>query len=181
MPIGPNAAFEVRLRDGTPIIIRAVRADDAPRLQRAFAQLERESVYRRFFTYKDVLTSADLQRLETLDFASEVMLVATVRRGDDEQVIGSASYVAYDAAAGVRAAEIAFIVEEDYQGRGVARGLMNGLTEQARACGIACFVADVLAGNEAMLGVFRRCGLPMRQRRQGGVVHVTLALDAPTP
>ena len=80
------------------------------------------------------------------------------------------------AADGSRSAEVAFTVEEDYQGKGVAGRLIRHLVDVARECGIARFEADVLTGNKAMLNVFARSGLPMLQKREDGVVHVTLAL-----
>ncbi|TMH62765.1 MAG: GNAT family N-acetyltransferase [Betaproteobacteria bacterium] len=71
---------------------------------------------------------------------------------------------------------MAFTVEEDYQGKGLAGRLIGHLIGIARQLGIARFEADVLSGNTAMLAVFARSALPMHQRREGGVVHITLAL-----
>jgi RimJ/RimL family protein N-acetyltransferase len=168
------------LRDGTRVTIRAVRSDDRDRIARAFGNLERESVYTRFFTYKKALSEGELGRIDTMDFVNEVMLVATVAADADEMVIGSARYVAHDVPDGIRAAEVAFTVEEDFQGKGIAGRLIRHLVRIARDSGIACFEADVLSGNKAMLAVFERSGLPMRQKREGGVVHVTLALISAT-
>ena len=164
------------LRDGTRVTIRAVRSDDRDRVATAFGNLERESVYTRFFTYKKALSDAELASIDAMDFVNEVMLVATVAADADEIVIGGASYVAHDASDGSRAAEVAFTVEEDYQGKGLAGRLIGHLIGIARQLGIARFEADVLSGNKAMLAVFARSGLPMRQKRDGGVVHVTLEL-----
>jgi len=164
------------LRDGMPVMIRAARPDDRSRIEKAFGELERESVYTRYFTYKESLSDAELARVDAMDFVDDVMLIATIMRDAGEIVIASASYVAHAAADGSRAAEVAFTVEEDYQGKGLAGRLLGHLILIARQSGIARFEADVLAGNKAMLVVFARSGLPMRQRRECGVVHVTLAL-----
>ncbi len=75
-----------------------------------------------------------------------------------------------------RIAEIAFVVEEDYQGLGIAGRLLRHLAAIARELGITKFEADVLAENASMLAVFARSGLPMRRQREGGTVHVTLSL-----
>jgi RimJ/RimL family protein N-acetyltransferase len=170
-------AIEETLRNGTRVTIRAVRPDDRPRIEAAFGKLDRESVYTRFFSYKSMLSPAELDRIEGMDFVREAMLVATVAGGDDEVVIGSARYVAHDGADGRRAAEVAFTVEEDYQGQGVARRLLQHLGTIAREAGVAHFEADVLPENKAMLAVFERSGWPMRKLRDSGVVHVTLDLD----
>jgi RimJ/RimL family protein N-acetyltransferase len=170
---------EDTLRDGTQVTFRAVRPDDRARIAKAFAGLERESVYTRFFSYKSELSPAELARIDTMDFVRDVMLVATTRRAQDEIVIASARYVAHDDADGRLAAEVAFTVEEDYQGLGIAKRLLAHLVAIARANGVARLVADVLPENKAMLGVFSRSGLPTRQQREDGVVHLTLDLAAP--
>jgi GNAT superfamily N-acetyltransferase len=71
---------------------------------------------------------------------------------------------------------VAFVVEEDYHGQGIASRLLRHLAIVARGQGIATLEADVLAGNKAMLAVFARPGWPMQSRREGGAVHVSLAL-----
>ena len=172
-----NYRCDETLRDGTVITIRAVRPDDRNRIVHAFAELERETVYTRFFAYKKALSDAELARLDTMDFVNDVVLVATIARDADEIIIGSARYVA-DPSEDVRAAEIAFVVEEDYQGRGIAGRLLRHLIAIARESGIARFEADVLETNKPMRSVFARCGVPVRETRDGSVVHVTLTLTA---
>ena len=105
-------------------------------------------------------------------------LLATLGSGPDEIVIGAVTYVVLDATPTGRPADIAFVVEEDYQGQGVAGKLMATATDVARGRGVARFEAEVLSGNAAMLSVFRRCGLPMTTSRDGGVIHVALDLTA---
>lgn len=169
---------EHTLRNGSRVTIRAVRPDDRERIARAFGQLDPDSVYTRFFTFKSELSDSDLARLDAIDFVHEVMLVATVGPEADEIVIGSARYVELDGTDDVRSAEVAFTVEEDYQGMGVAGRLLASLVAIAREAGFGRFEADVLPGNKSMLAVFTRSGLPVLQRREDGVVHVALALPA---
>lgn len=164
------------LRDGTPIVFRAVRPDDKARIAKAFAGLERESVYLRFFSYKDHLGDDELAHLDRVDFVHEVILVVTRRDDADEIVIATGRYIEHGAPDGVRTAEVAFTVEEDYGGQGIARRLLAHLARLAREQGIARFDADVLPENGAMLAVFARSGFPMRKRREGGVVQVTMDL-----
>src|SRR5437762_14177820 len=121
----PNYAPRDSLRNGTPVTIRAVRSGDRDRVARAFGNLERESVYTRFFTYKKALSDAELASIDAMDFVNEVMLVATVAADADEIVIGGASYVSHDASDGSRAAEVAFTVEAGYQGKGLAGRLIG--------------------------------------------------------
>jgi GNAT superfamily N-acetyltransferase len=167
---------EDTLRDGTRVTIRAVRPDDQERIARAFGQLERESVYTRFFSYKKELTAEELAQLDDIDFVREVMLVVTTQIDSEELVIASARYVAEAGAAGERWAEVAFTIEENYQGLGIAGRLLRHLIAIARASSIVRFQADFLSGNKAMLAVFARSGLPIQQQRESGVVHLTLDL-----
>jgi GNAT superfamily N-acetyltransferase len=168
------------LKNGIAVTIRALRTDDREKLARAFRLLDRESVYRRFFTFKNELTDADLDRITTFNTDREIALVVTVGAGAEETIIASGRYVAAGTESPGRTAEVAFIVEEDYHGLGIARRLLTHLATIARASGITTLEADVLADNTAMLTVFSKCGWPMQTRHDQGVVHVTLSLQ-PNP
>ena len=164
------------LRNGLLVTIRHLRADDRDRIAKAVRQLDRESVYTRLFSYRNELTEAGLDRIMRVDPEREVALVVTTRVGDDETVIGSGRYVVSRMKGEERAAEIAFVVEEDYQRLGIAGRLLRQFVCIAREHGISTLEADVLAGNSSMLAVFERAGLPMTKKRDGSTVHVTLAL-----
>ena len=164
----------VSLRRDEPVeqvSIRAVRRDDRERIVKAFRGLDRRSIYLRFFSYKKDLEEEELRRVTQCDGVSEAVLVAAVGSGDQEAIVGLGSYVRSGAAA-----DIAFAVEEDFQGRGIASRLLQQLVEIARANGIVRFEADVLAENAPMLAVLRKSGLRMRTSHEHGVVHATLLL-----
>jgi RimJ/RimL family protein N-acetyltransferase len=167
-----NYMVSETLRNGLAVTIRALRPDDRERVARAVRELDRESIYTRLFSYRTELTEAGLDRIMRFDPQTEVMLVVTIGAGAPETVIGSGRYVV-DAQ---RSAEVAFMVEEDYHGLGIASRILRHLAAIARERGIAAFDAEVLAGNKPMLAVFAKSGLPMRTRRDGGVDHVTLTL-----
>lgn len=165
------------LRNGTTVTIRAIRPDDKPRLLKAFKNLEPESIYTRFFHPVTELTDQYLKRATELDFDREVALVVTTNRGEEEILIGVGRYSVVEDTAGGRHAELAFTVEEDYRGLGIARRLLQHLVQIGRQQNVSRFLADVLEGNQAMLKVFAGSGLPMQQQPDGQVVHVTLFLD----
>ncbi len=103
--------------------------------------------------------------------------MVTIGAGEDEVVIGGASYfVSGSVAATGRSAELAFTVEEDFQSRGIGSLLMRHIVAIARVKGLDQLEADVLSRNRPMLNVFRRCGLPMAVRHEGDVIHVILSL-----
>jgi GNAT superfamily N-acetyltransferase len=164
------------LRNGLAVTIRHLRVDDRERIAKAVRQLERESIYTRLFSYRNELTEVGLDRIMRVEPRREVALVVTTDVGEDEIVIGSGRYVVSNPGDEERTAEVAFVVEEDYQGLGIASRLLRHFAQIAREQGIAALEAEVLAGNKAMLSVFTRAGLPMTSRRDGGVVHVTLSL-----
>jgi RimJ/RimL family protein N-acetyltransferase len=164
------------LRDGTAILIRALRPDDGPRMAEAFSKLDAESVYTRFFGPKSGLTEADYRIIREMDFETRVALIVTTEVDGREIVIASSSYSCF----APDAAEVAFIVEEDYHGQGIARRLLRHLGLIARERGIVRFEAEVLAQNSAMLRVFAATGWPMTTRSEDGTIHIVLALAAAT-
>lgn len=190
----PRAAAElhqpVQLRNGLSVLIRPVRADDRQRIVDAFHKLDKSTVYTRFFSAKRELSEADLGRIESSDFVRAVALVATLGEGADEIIIGGGAYTVlarpdephepHEPQMPITA-ELSFTIEEDYQGQGLSTMFMDLLTRIARERGVRRFEADVLAGNQPMLKVFERSGLPMHSRVDDGVVHVTLELHAAAP
>jgi RimJ/RimL family protein N-acetyltransferase len=174
-PRSADRSSERSAADLPDITIRAVRADDKDRIARAFRALDPETVYQRFFFPKQELSDEELRRLTECDEGHDVVLVATVATGNQEVIVGLGRYVRNEASA-----QLAFTVEEDYQGRGVASELLRQLADVARRNGVLQFEADVLPDNAPMLKVFQRSGLPTRATRAKGVIHLTLALDAPS-
>lgn len=172
---------QVTLRDGAPVLIRAARADDRERLVAAFQGLDRQTIYTRFFAFRKSLSPAELDRLEEQDSDRHILLVATLGSASGETVIAGASCVVTDRAGPVRSAECAFTVEEDYQRQGLASQLLATIVELAQRSGIRRLEADVLAGNQAMLAVFKRSGLPMTLSRSSGVVHLVMDLPSRPP
>ncbi|HEY2558713.1 MAG TPA: GNAT family N-acetyltransferase [Caldimonas sp.] len=168
----------IALRDGTPATIRVMRSDDRGRLEAAFASLDRDSIYTRFFGLRNELPGRALDRIAEIDFVQLAGLVATVGRNGGEVIVGSCTYVGLDDGSG--AAEVAFTIADGYQGQGLGGRLLAAMAGFARRHGLARFTADVLANNAAMLKVFQRSGLPMTTRREsGGVIRVELALAQP--
>ena len=171
-----NYAFKESLKDGTVVTVRAAHTDDGPRIRRAFEHLDRDTVYRRFFGVKTEVSDLELSKITGMDFDRNVSLLVTVPSGDDEIVIGGASYISIGADPPERSAEVAFTIEKDYQGLGVASMLMKRLVSIARERGLTRFEADVLGHNRAMLSVFNASALPMTQVSEGNVIHVTMSL-----
>lgn len=163
------------LKNGLPVTLRELRADDRDRIAEAVRGLDAQSIYTRLFSHRKELTDAGLDRIMRVDPQGEVVIVTTTGSGADEKIIGAGRYVV-TADAPVRKAEVAFTVEEDYHGQGIAGRLLQALAAVARDRGIAVLEAEVLSENPSMLRVFERTGWPLRKRSEGGVVHLELTL-----
>ncbi len=160
-----------RLLECKAIAIRATRRDDRQRIVRAFHDLDRESIYQRFFFPKRELNERELRQITECDGVRSAVLVATVCIGGEEIIVGLGQYFKRGAVA-----EVAFVVAEAFRGRGIASRLLRRLACKARGAGVSHFGADVLAGNRPMLDVFRHSGLPIQENSADGVVHVTMSL-----
>ena len=112
-----------------------------------------------------------------VDFERTVALVAVLQDETGEKIIGGARYYTFGKAEPPDRAEVAFTVEEDYHGHGIASSLLRHLAGIAKQKGIREFHAEVLPENKGMLAVFRRSGFPVKQEYDEGVMHVALSLD----
>ena len=162
------------LRDGSPIHIRAITPNDKDLLFEHFSGLSPDSRYTRFFGAKRTLTRDELAGFTELDFDNQVGLTATMMEGGKERFIGIGRYFRTPDRT---AAEVAFAVLDEYQGRGIATLLLEHLRRIAHQGGIEEFVADVMVSNRHMLDVFRDSGFQRKSFSQGGVVHVSLRTD----
>jgi RimJ/RimL family protein N-acetyltransferase len=160
------------LKTGVQVQIRALHPDDGGRMDEAFRKLEQESIRLRFFGAKSGLTEQEHRLIRELDFDCRVALVVTLMERDEEIIIATGSYSRVNK----DAAEVAFIVEEDYHGQGVAHHLLWHLGLIARERGIARFEAEVLPHNLAMRRVFASSGWPMTSQRVDDVIHIVLDL-----
>jgi len=161
-----------RLRTGREVEIRALHAEDCAELLAAFERLSEQTIYRRFFGAKRVLTGEEISFFVNVDFASHVALVAVFEENGRTAIVGGARYVVTVPGQ----AELAFAVIDQYQGQGIGRALMRHLVAIARGAGLCKLIAEVLPDNLAMLKVFASSGLCLRVSRQNQTVHISLQL-----
>jgi acetyl coenzyme A synthetase (ADP forming)-like protein len=161
---------DVVLADGGTVHVRALGPADADRLVAFHAGLSDETVFLRFFSAKPVLSPEEVERFTHVDHDDRVALAAEL----GERLVGIARY---DRELGTDSAEVAFVVGDEQQGRGIGTALLEHLAAAARERGITRFVAQTLARNHDMLGVFRAAGFAERTRMEGGVVHVELLIE----
>lgn len=171
-----NYTVVEKLRDQRPVTIRAIRAGDKELLREAFNGLEAGSIYMRFFGPRKELTEREVIQATEVDFTRTVALVACMQEGAGERIIGGGRYFTLDGT-DPPSAEVAFTVEEDFHGQGLASILFKHLLLIGRKQGISRFEADVLHGNKKMLRVFERAGLPVVTKASSDSLHVTLYLN----
>jgi acyl-CoA synthetase (NDP forming)/GNAT superfamily N-acetyltransferase len=163
-------ASDVVLSDGGTVHVRPISPDDAERLRAFHARLSPQTIYFRFFSPKPRLTDQEVTRFATVDFVDRAALVAML--GDD--LIGVARF---DRWPGKDEAEVAFVVADDQQGRGLGTVLLEHLAAIARERGIRRFTAEVLPDNRPMLSVFKAAGFDVTTRFSSGIVDVAFDLD----
>lgn len=160
------------LADGGLVRIRPIQGSDADRHRRFVEGLSPESRYFRFFGGVRRLSDRQVEHFCNVDYVDRFALVALVH----DDIVAVARYDRGDGAD----AEVAFVVDDAYQGRGLGTLLLEYLGEAARVAGIARFTAEVLASNQSMLRVFRDAGYRVSEHFEGhGVIHVELPI-APT-
>ncbi|MFF7494480.1 bifunctional acetate--CoA ligase family protein/GNAT family N-acetyltransferase [Streptomyces rubiginosohelvolus] len=169
---------DVVLRDGGTARIRPITTDDAERLVSFYEQVSDESKYYRFFAPYPRLSDRDVHRFTHHDYVDRVGLAVTI----GGEFIGTVRYDRIDdtgrpASAPADEAEVAFLVQDAHQGRGVASALLEHIAAVARERGIRRFAAEVLPANNKMIKVFRDGGYTQRRSFEDGSVHLTLDLE----
>jgi acyl-CoA synthetase (NDP forming)/GNAT superfamily N-acetyltransferase len=164
---------DVVAADGGTVHLRPITPEDADSLVALHARLSARTIHYRFFSPRPRLSARDVQRFTVVDHDDRVALVALL--GDDMIAVAR-----YDRIPGSDEAEVAFVVEDRHQGRGLGTILLEHLAAAARERGITRFVAETLPDNRRMIGVFRDAGWEATSRLEDGIVRVEFPID-PTP
>ncbi|QGV78084.1 bifunctional GNAT family N-acetyltransferase/acetate--CoA ligase family protein [Streptomyces ficellus] len=169
---------DVVLRDGGTARIRPITTDDAERLVSFYEQVSDESKYYRFFAPYPRLSAKDVHRFTHHDYVDRVGLAATV----GGEFIATVRYDRINAqglpaTAPADEAEVAFLVQDAHQGRGVASALLEHIAAVARERGIRRFAAEVLPANNKMIKVFTDAGYTQKRSFEDGAVRLHLDLE----
>jgi acyl-CoA synthetase (NDP forming)/RimJ/RimL family protein N-acetyltransferase len=166
----PDRAADVLLSDGATVHLRQIRPEDAPAIVAMHARFSDRTRYLRYFSPYPRIPERDLRRFVTVDHHDREAFV--VVSGDRILAVGR-----YDRLGpGAPDAEVAFVVEDAHQGRGIGSVLLEHLAAAAREEGIRRFVAEVLPANGAMLRVFADFGYQVQRRYADGVVHLAFEI-----
>jgi RimJ/RimL family protein N-acetyltransferase len=161
-----------RLRDGRTIEIRALRPDDREDLLAAVDRTSVQSLRRRFFVPKKGFSEKEVSFFMDIDFINHVALVGEIVEGGGPVIVAGGRYIVVQPGR----AELAFVVVDAYQGKGIGTLLMRHLLAIARNAGLKELSAEVLPENSAMLKVFNGFGFRARGGGDPQVRHLSLQL-----
>jgi acyl-CoA synthetase (NDP forming)/GNAT superfamily N-acetyltransferase len=160
---------DVLLRDGRTAHIRPIRASDAELLVEFYERVSDESKYFRFFSPMPRLSDKDVVRFTQVDHVDRVAFIVLL--GGRMIAVGR-----YDVVRPAEA-EVAFLVEDEHQGRGIAQLLLEHLAQAGRERGIERFMAEVLPDNRKMINTFRDAGYRVASQYDEGVMLLEFPID----
>ncbi len=163
------------LRDGTPVRVRPIRPDDAPRLIEFHSRLSMNTTRLRFFTPMKRLSATFAEHLCTVEFKKRCAFVISPLDSDSIHAVGR-----YEAESRY-SAEVAFVVEDSFQGKGIGTILLDRLVEHARTKGFDRLTAVVLCENLNMLTLFRESPYSPEITMQSECAFVKMNIAAPEP
>lgn len=160
-------------KDGLELKIRPIRASDEDGMRRLFYKFSDEAKYYRYFTNVRVMPHKNMQQYLSVDYDKILALVAVHQQGNVERIVAEARYAAYPDG---KSYEMAFLVDEGYQGKGVATFMANYLIKVARERGIKKLTASVLSQNSKMLTVFEKVSVTPVKKYDGDTIELEFDL-----
>ena len=173
-PMSEISAYSAQesLRDGNRVEIRALRPEDQADMLAALEHTSPDSLQRRFFVMKRHFSEKERAFFMNIDFENHVALVALAEDAGDKIIVGGSRYVVFESGR----AEVALIVIDAWQGRGLGSILVRHLVKLARDAGLKELTAEVLPENRAMLKIFGNLGFKRAARSDPHTVHLALDL-----
>ncbi|MDA8124508.1 MAG: GNAT family N-acetyltransferase [Deltaproteobacteria bacterium] len=153
---------------------RAIKPSDEEEMRKLFYRFSDTAVYYRYFSAIKTMPHRKMQEYVNVDYQRFMSIVGTINDSGIERIIAEGRYVRHHDRP---YADVAFVVDENFQGRGIASFLLKMLIRTAREQGIEGFTADVLADNKAMLKVFEKAHFPIRAVMEFGVYNLTIPFD----
>lgn len=169
---------EAVLIDGTRILLRPVRPTDEQLMKDMFYSCSDETIYDRYFGVVKAMPHASAQKQVNVDYENNMTVAGIVNEGERERMVAVGQYVRDPA---TNLGDVAFLVEDGYQGRGVGTLLFQHLMMIARKKGVSGFTADVFASNRPMLHVLHKSGCDMKSSLAEGIYHLEFRFGSPGP
>lgn len=164
-------ARDAELPGGTTVLVRPARISDEESLRDLFYRLSDENTYKRFMHHNREQVHEEMVELANLDYENNMALLVTRMENDCERIIGMARY---DVDPATRMADVAFVVLDEQQNRGIGTLLMRRMVEIGKARGLAGFSADVQVQNKRMMAIIQKSGEKVHTELRGNVYRVEL-------
>ncbi len=158
-------------KSGIEILLRPVKIKDEPLLKEFFYSLSDNSLYRRFISLRKDMPHERLQEFVVLDYTKQMVILATITKGEKEEVVGIGQYFIDEA---TFTAEVGFAVKDEYQNKGIGTELLSYITYLAKRQGLLGFYAEVLFDNRPMLHLFEKMGFNIEKRREDGIYELRI-------
>ena len=162
------------LRDGTEIFFRPVKPTDEPALSEMMYSLSEESIRTRYMTHTVVFPHRDIQRLTNIDYQHDIAIVGVIPNVSGEEIVAIAQYFLDPK---TQAAEVAFLVQDEWQQKGMGTFLLDYVTQIAKQRGVKKFYAKVLPTNEPMLAIFHNSGYQVNTKFDGYAYEIIYDLS----
>jgi len=159
-------------QDGLRIRFRAIKPSDEEEMRRLFYRFSDRAVYYRYFSPIQTMPHEEMQEYVNVDYRRVMSIVGTVEEAGMERIVAEGRYTRWRENT---YPNTAFVVDERYQGRGIATLLLELLIRTARDQGLGGFSAAILADNKAMLRVFEKTGRPLQAAMIAGVYHLKMS------
>jgi len=148
-------------KTGLEIFLRPVKLTDEPLLKEFFYSLSDKSLYYRFMSQRKDMPHERLQEFVVIDYTKEMVILAVIKQKGKEKILGVGQYTIDPT---THTAEVALVVRDDYQNRGIGREILSYLTYLAKKQGLLGFTAEVLPENTPMLRLFEKMGFEIEKR-----------------
>jgi len=173
--VGPDTLrTSYLLNDGTIINFRAIHPTDVPRMQDLFYDLSQETIYYRFMQPLKNVPQKQIRDFVYVDHRSDVAIVGTLPAAYGDEIVAVGRYYLDPR---TNRAEVAFVVRDAWQNKGIGTFMLRHLMDVARRHGISGFTAEVLTTNKAMQAVLRKSGVKVSSKLDEGVHSFTLDFD----
>ena len=156
---------------GMEILLRPIKISDEPLFKDFFYSLSDDTLYRRFISMRKDMPHERLQRFVIIDYAKEMAILAMIQQEEKEIIVGVGRYSMQEAA---HIAEVALVVRDDHQSKGIGTEIISYLTYLAKKQGLLGFTAEVLVENKPMLHLFEKMGFGIEKRREEGMYELKL-------
>jgi RimJ/RimL family protein N-acetyltransferase len=158
-------------KDGLSVRFRAIKPSDEDEMRRLFYRFSDQAVYYRYFSPIKAMPHRKMQEYVTVDYRRIMSVVGVIEETGTERIVAEGRYVrSHDRPY----SDTAFIVDEAYQGKGMASFLFELLIKIAKEEGVEGFTADVLSVNKAMLRVYEKSGFPIKAVLSAGAYELTM-------